>query len=185
MNPPGGVPALKRIGLAFVMAAALGLPSSAVAAPGDLDPSFGSGGLTSLPSGDRYQAEDTPLRQAGGRIVIAGLLRNASDRLFLEGIRDDGTIDSTFGTSGEVHTNTIAAARRAATGLLPDGRIVVAGASSRVDRINVERFQASGQVDTTMGGSGRLTADLGGTQVMPTAVAGQSDGKTLVAVIAD
>ena len=114
-------------GLAAVLAIAVPL---AIAAPGDPDAGFGTNGFVKLPAGDRYQAVDAPLVQSSGRIIFAGLLKNASDRVFLEAVNPNGTIDTTFGIAGEVHTNSIAAQRQAATALAPDGKILVAGASS-------------------------------------------------------
>ena len=75
------------VGCASLLAIAVPL---AAAEPGDLDPGFGTDGLVALPSGDRYDAVDAPLVQTGGRVVFAGLLRNASDRVFLEGVTAAG-----------------------------------------------------------------------------------------------
>ena len=81
-----------------------------------MDQSFGQGGLTTLPGADRFEAQDAPLVGAGGRITVAGLLRNASDRVFLARLESNGSVDASFG-GGDLHTNVIAAGRRAATAL--------------------------------------------------------------------
>ena len=164
------------------MLAVLVIVPLALANAGELDASFGDGGLVELPAGDRYAAVDAPLVQPSGRIVAAGLLKNASDRVFLYAVTPDGVVDPTFGTGGEIHTNSVAPGRMAATALAPGGDILVAGGSNSNGRITVERFKADGARDTTWGSSGRVTANLGGSYARPTAIAvGQEDGAVFVA----
>jgi uncharacterized delta-60 repeat protein len=170
--------------LSSLLAAAALIAPTGHADPGFLDPSFGQNGIVTLPGGDRYDAQDSPLTQQSGRIVVAGLLRNSSDRVFLEGLTKNGAVDSAFGSGGEVHSGVVAPARRAATGLLPDGRIVIAGGSERDGRVTVERYTANGATDSTLGSNGRLTADLGGTFAKANAVVGLANGNTLVAAAA-
>ena len=175
---------LRAVAALVVLLAALVLAAPAPAAPGDLDPAFGSGGVTSLPGADRYEAQDAPLVASTGRITVAGLLRNASDRVFLTRLEAGGTIDASFG-GGDLHTNVIAAGRRAATAITADGRVLAAGAGESAGRVVVERYTASGASDSTFGNKGRIQLDLGGTYARPSAAWALPDGKTLVAVITD
>src|SRR5215208_4890377 len=179
-----GPASLRALAMLVVLLAALTLAAPAAAAPGDLDPGFGAGGVTSLPGAERYEAQDEPLVSSNGRITVAGLLRNASDRVFLTRLEAGGTIDASFG-GGDLHTTVIAAGRRAATAMTGDGRTLVAGAGEKAGRIVLERYTASGAADTTFGNKGRIQLDLGGTYARPSATWVLPDGKTLLAVITD
>jgi len=142
----------------------------ATADPGDLDSGFGTDGFVTLPSGERYSAVDAPMVQPSGRIVFAGLLKNASDRVFLSAATQTGATDTTFGSGGEVHTNTVAPGRKAATAMAADGKILVAGGSDSNGQLTVERFTADGAKDMSWGSSGRVTVNLGGKYARPTGI---------------
>ena len=148
------------VGCASLLAVAVTVPLAA-AEVGDLDPGFGADGLVALPSGDRYDAMDAPLVQTSGRVVFAGLLRNASGRVFLEGVTAAGTSDPTFGVGGELHTNSLAPHRTAATALAPDGKVVVAAGGHPDGRITVERFTPDGARDSSWGSSGKVSVNVG------------------------
>ena len=162
------------------MAALAAAVPLAIADPGDPDDGFGTAGFVKLPAGDRYQAVDAPMVQANGRIVFAGLLKNASDRVFLHAVTQTGADDTTFGTAGEVHTNSVAPQRKAATALAPDGKILVAGGSNSNGKMTIERFTANGARDTTWGTSGKVTIDLGGKYARPTGIAPAGAGAVYV-----
>src|SRR5918998_5435019 len=99
-----------RLGRAIVaaIAAVLFTCAQAQAGPADLDPSFGTGGLVIVPGTDRFDPEAAPLLR-DGKVTLAGLLRNSSDRVFLARFGATGATDGAFGSAGEVHTNVIAA----------------------------------------------------------------------------
>jgi uncharacterized delta-60 repeat protein len=122
------------------------------AAPGDLDPTFGIGGVVATDFGAGQVAI-----QRDGKIVAAGggLARYNAD----------GTLDPTFGTGGEVTTDfgaTDVAVQR-------DGKIVVAGSG-------LARYTPDGTPDPTFGTGGEVATDF-----WAAAVAIQLDGKTVVA----
>ena len=83
-------------------------PDSARAAPGDLDPTFGSGGkvTTSFKGNDDAQ---TLTIQPDGKIIVAGFAGVGSDFASLDfalaRYRPDGTLDGTFGLGGKVTTD--------------------------------------------------------------------------------
>ena len=56
------------LGVALVLGAA----TTALAAAGDLDPSFGTGGVQTLPFADSYAYADDVARQADRKIVVLG-----------------------------------------------------------------------------------------------------------------
>ena len=169
-----------RTALAVLVAALAAAVPLAIADPGDPDDGFGTAGFVKLPAGDRYQAVDAPMVQANGRIVFAGLLKNASDRVFLHAVTQTGADDTTFGVAGEVHTNSVAPQRKAATALAPDGKILVAGGSNSNGKMTIERFTANGARDMTWGTSGKVTIDLGGKYARPTGIAPAGAGAVTV-----
>jgi hypothetical protein len=88
----------------FVTSCFLLLPALASAGTGDLDPTFGSGGIARL-----SYAEGRPVDVKGsvklfdGRIVVVGDIASPDDGLqhvFFARLNNDGTLDTTFGTAG-------------------------------------------------------------------------------------
>ena len=100
------------------------------AAPGDLDPTFGTGGIvTTTILGASARAYDAVL-QPDGKIVACGL---TPDGFALARFNPDGTLDSTFGAEGQVRTAIYLPYPWAfATGIVqwPDGRLYVWGPSA-------------------------------------------------------
>src|SRR4029450_652062 len=93
--------------ITLVLAFTVGLVSSAQAAPGDLDPSFGSGGLVTTDFGGRSDFGLGVAIQPDGKIVTAG--NSSAPGVFsvafaLSRHNADGTLDPTFGTGGTVLT---------------------------------------------------------------------------------
>jgi uncharacterized delta-60 repeat protein len=102
-------------------------------------------------------------------------------------------IDPTFDADGKVITNFPGRTSRAsATAIQSDGKIIVAGhafsavGSGFVSDFAVARYNADGSLDTSFNGSGMVTAQFPGAQVVDAQgrveeVAIQSDGKIVVA----
>ena len=150
--------------------------------PGELDKSFADDGIFRLAAGDRYEAVGSPLVQPSGRIVFAGLLKNSSDRVFLGATTTAGAIDTGFGDAGEVHTNSVAPQRMAATAMTTDGRIFVAGGSNSDGKFTVERFTVDGVKDGTWSSSGLVKADLDTAYARPTAIIAKGTASAFVAL---
>jgi uncharacterized delta-60 repeat protein len=181
---------ISRLGRTLVVAifaTSLISTSSAVAGPADLDPSFGTGGLVIVPGTDRFDPEAAPLLRTDGKVTLAGLLRNSSDRVFLARFNPAGALDSAFGAAGEVHTNIIAAPdRRAATAQTADGKLLVAGGADNKATVTIQRYTATGAVDTAFGSNGKATATLtSGSYLKVTSIVALADGKTLVSAHTD
>ena len=118
------------------------------------------------------------LRQ-GGVGILVGLL------LLPVGVmaQEAGDLDTSFGVGGKVITDFSGSNDEAtAVALQPDGKIVVVGGSS-ISEIGglfaLARYLPNGTLDTTFGGDGRVTTDVGGG--IAHAVALQPDGKIVVA----
>jgi len=170
---------------------ALGFVSPAQAAPGDLDPSFGTGGkvitdftdMLFRPSSD--QAQELAL-QADGKIVLAGSSYNGAGGDFaLARYNPDGSLDTTFGTNGTVTTDFGADYEESATtfALQADGKIVVAGSSynGTGDDFALARYNPDGSLDPTFGTDGIVTTDFSGDSDSANDLALQADGKIVVA----
>src|SRR5438105_10795250 len=96
----GGLPA--RVGVA---ALSLALALSAYAAPGDLDPTFGSSGKVSTAISSGRDDANAMVLQPDGKIVACGLTQNGANYLFgLVRYNSNSTLDASFGSGGIVTT---------------------------------------------------------------------------------
>jgi uncharacterized delta-60 repeat protein len=161
------------------------LASPARAAPGDLDPSFGVGGLVRT---DVTPGNDSAIGmaiQGDGKIVVVGKAGSLNSKFVVARYNPtDGSLDGTFGTGGVVVTN-ISPFMDVATSVAiqGDGHIVVAGGVGGPDaRFGVARYDANGALDTTFGGGdGILTINVSKKFDRATGVGIQSDGRIIVA----
>ena len=173
----------RRASRAFVTLVLLAaLTSSAQAAPGDLDPSFGTGGLVTTDFGGRGDFGLAVALQADGKIVAAGNSSTVggpfSVNFALARYNTDGSLDPTFGNGGTILTSfggTVSAA--ADVVVQPDGKIVAVGIAG--SDFGVARYTANGTLDPTFGSGGLVTTDFGGFD-QANGVALQADGKIVV-----
>jgi uncharacterized delta-60 repeat protein len=172
------------VAVALTGALALCVAVSEVSAnPGDLDPTFGTGGkVTTAIGGDKDFAWAVAI-QADGRIVAAGETWNGADLDFgLVRYNEDGTLDGTFGTGGKVTTD-VGGGYATAVAIQADGRIVAAGLiDNGVDwDFGLVRYNTDGTLDGTFGTGGKVTTDIGGSYEYAWAVAIQADGRIVAA----
>jgi uncharacterized delta-60 repeat protein len=94
-----------------------------------------------------------------------------------------GDLDTTFSTDGKVVTDVPGTGGGNAVVIQADGKIVVAGsANGDANRdFAVVRYNRNGSLDTTFGGDGIVTTDLGGQIDSARAIAIQADGRIVVA----
>jgi uncharacterized delta-60 repeat protein len=165
----------------LVIGAITALSGAAQAAPGDLDPSFGTGGLATADFGGRGDFGLGVAIQADGKIVTVG---NSSMRgvfqvsFAVSRHNPNGTLDATFGSGGTVLTSfggPLAAAFDAA--IQPDGKIVVVGDAGGA--FGVARYNPNGSLDATFGSGGLVTTSFDGSG-QGEGVAVQPDGKIVV-----
>jgi len=157
------------------------------ATPGDLDPSFGTGGKVTTPIGSFTTDFATALAlQADGKLVAAGYtIHGGSDYDFAVTRYDiDGTLDGTFGTGGKVTTpigSGIDDAR--AVAIQADGKIVAAGytAGSDPGDFALVRYDTDGTLDGTFGTGGKVTTSIGSGADVVQALVVQTDGKLVAA----
>src|SRR5438093_1317674 len=115
---------------AVLFGAAMLLPCGATAAPGDLDPTFGTGGIVRTDLTGRYDAGTALALQRDGRLVAVGRADTSTPDFGVVRYRPDGTLDPSFGNRGLVTTDFSAGFDHADAVLVqppPHQRIVVAG----------------------------------------------------------
>jgi uncharacterized delta-60 repeat protein len=136
---------------------------------GTPDATFGNGGQVST---DFLGLEDDAfsiLIQPDGKIVAVGSANDPATFYDFAAVRylSNGTLDTTFGVAGKVHTDfgdqNFDRARSAA--LQPDGRIVAAGfaisQNGGVQNFAVARYTSNGVLDTSFGTGGITQIDFG------------------------
>lgn len=154
---------------------------------GTLDATFGNGGEVSTDFNGFDDNASAVLLQPDGKIVAAGDARNLANFYDFAVARylANGTLDSTFGAGGKVHTDFGAAdfdqARSAV--LQPDGKIVAAGTTvsnqGATQNFAIIRYTANGALDPTFGSSGFATIDFGSFFQSAYSVLLQSDGRII------
>ena len=166
-------------------------------ADGSLDSGFGSGGkvTTAFFAGAFDEARAIAL-QPDGKIILAGRAQVSFDSFAydfaLARYNTDGSLDPTFGSDGKVTTDILSASADEANALMlqPDGKILAAGSarsssSSVIPDFALVRYNDRGRLDSGFGSAGRVTTDFFGSFDQATAIALQSDGKIVLAGVAN
>ncbi|MEU6162649.1 calcium-binding protein [Streptomyces tanashiensis] len=181
-RPGGRAGAPVALGLALVLA----LPGTALAAPGDLDPAFGTGGRVTTPITGYAEGHDIA-RQADGKLVVVGtseagfaLARYTTGGGLDPAFSGDGTTTSDFG--GGAHSANAVAIQPS------DGKIVVAGTTEVLAEegggccfFSVARYNTDGSLDTGFGNGGLVRVDEFGGSAGGADVAVQPDGRIVAA----
>jgi uncharacterized delta-60 repeat protein len=163
--------ALRLVLPALISAGLLLFASSAVAlAPGDPDPTFGSGGVAYYPLGsssDRSQINSVAL-QPDGKIVLAGQVSdvvNSVNETLVMRLNPDGSPDASFGVGGKIlkqyGSGTSASSSANSVAVQPDGKIVVgleAYSGSAFNGLVALRLEPNGEPDPSFGDGGKVFA---------------------------
>jgi uncharacterized delta-60 repeat protein len=152
-----------------------------ISTTGDLDTSFGAGGIvtTSLSSGN--DVARAVAVQADGKIVVGG---DADANFAAVRYNSTGTLDTEFGTNGHVIPTIGQHDLANAVLIQPDGKIVLAGHSDTgsTDDFAVARYTISGTLDTSFSFDGKVTTNFTvGSNDFALAAAQQIDGKIVLA----
>ena len=188
-----------RLRVVVALAALWGMVAfapAAIAAPGGLDGTFGSGGVVTTAVATAMAPTDAAVQPDGKILVLVGISDPNGIATTAYGVlryRGDGTLDPTFGTAGVVKvafTNFINTPH--ALVLQPDGKIVVAGetsASGTLSEFFLVRLTSTGALDGTFGSGGKVTTNFvgqqaGGVSNPATVVLLQPDGKIVAGGVA-
>jgi uncharacterized delta-60 repeat protein len=165
------------------------LSASISAAPGDLDPTFGNGGIviTRDSSQHSFDYASGMAIQSDGKIVVVGEGSAGSGNWDFAAVRyhTDGSLDTSFGSSGIVITPlTFAYDGARSVAIQASGKIVVAGcvfAGPGSSSFGVVRYSPNGTLDASFNGTGKVITSVDNLRGCATSVAIQSDSKIVVA----
>jgi uncharacterized delta-60 repeat protein len=161
---------LRGLAFALPLIAALLAPAFTQAKPGDLDRSFGNGGLVGTRFG-RSDGHQSVAIDSRGRIVAVGVSFNGSSQDFaLVRYKRNGSLDPSFGSGGKVTTDLGGDDVAASVAIDSQGRIVVAGyrcnyfneSSCDLARSALARYEPNGTLDPSFGAGGEVTTYIGG-----------------------
>ena len=128
---------------------------------GVLDSTFGTNGLATGTTGSVAAMAE----QSDGKIVIAGTYaagNTLNEGIQLERFNSNGTVDTTFGTNGIVHTLISNGVIATGVAIQSDGKIVISGgvftgtAQAYSSAGLIARYTSSGVLDTTFGSGGEF-----------------------------
>jgi uncharacterized delta-60 repeat protein len=159
--------------VAIVVALAALLATAALALPGDLDGSFGTGGTVTTDFGAPAAAHAvTPALE--GKIVVVG---GAGGDFALARYLPVGTPDSTLDADGKLTMDFGGQDEANGVVVQPNGKIVAVGGSD--GDFALARYRGGGKFDPSFGTQGKVTTDFGGADVA-TAVLRLPDGRFVV-----
>ncbi len=199
MRTRRGAVTLHRMSLPRFLPVALGAlalgaaPTSALAAEGELDPTFGTDGIAAIAPTADWSTGNGVLALPGGKVVAVGTSENESRRLTtLARLNADGTPDAAFGDRGIVLDKVAGGSTGEAVARDAAGGLIVVGAApghpeTTMPRWFMARYRADGDLDTDFADAGhRLDsfgpyADSSGISAGARAVAIAPDGKIVVA----
>ncbi len=186
------------IALSLALLSLIGFAGSTTAAPGDLDPTFGTGGVVtthvvpaSLSCSCHNRARALAI-QADGKIVAVGMTTNVSETGIFHGdfavvrYNQDGSLDQSFGSGGIVITDVGDLTEDAGTAaaIQSDGKILVAGNTGLSNGASVFaliRYNLDGSLDTNFGTDGKVIETFGSFSSRLNALVIQTDGKFVIA----
>jgi uncharacterized delta-60 repeat protein len=159
------------------------------AADGDLDPTFGTGGMVTTDISRSTDIANAVAVQTDGKLVVVGETYKNNDfsteDFVVTRYNTDGTLDNTFGVRGRVRTDFPGlAAVPSSVVIQPDGKIVVAGGAfplfTFLGNFELVRYNSNGSLDTSFGNGGIVTTTFPeGSYAFDVAL--QADGKIVAA----
>jgi uncharacterized delta-60 repeat protein len=150
----------------------------AIAAPGDLDPTYGTAGLAPLRIGKSQDVLYAVAVQADGKVVSVGLAENNHPYMAVMRHLPDGTLDAAFGNGGRALPGYPDAPGEAlGVEIQADGKIVIAGVCNPPSpSVCLKRLLPDGSLDA---GFSPPMFPSGSSAVA--AMAAQADGKLVLA----
>ena len=142
---------------------------------GSLDPTFGNGGKVITHFFHSNDGIFGLAIQADEKIIAAGYtLVNFSYDFALARYNSDGSLDSSFGENGKIHTDFGGEDLANTVKILPDNKILVAGTAA--NGAALVRYNTNGSLDLSFGVGGRAFPAVG---LVITSIVLQPDGKIL------
>ena len=154
---------------------------------GTLDTSFGSGGKVTTDSLGMTNESLGMVMQSDGKMVLAGHSRNSSSgvNVFLVArYNTDGSLDTTFGGSGQVTTSFFNNDTAFDAVVQSDGKIAVAGVAvgpTTGGDFALARYNSDGSLDSSFGSGGKVTTDFFGGYDEALSLRLQSNGNLVAA----
>ena len=158
-------------------------------ADGQLDPTFGTGGVLTVDVDGGHESPRQALLQPDGKIVISGYTRDTATppvvHPALVRIMPNGTLDPTFGKGGIGGETILAPVGEAYdVGMQGDGFITVGyGHSAETEKVDLlaARFTSAGALDKTFGTDGLVRIDIAGEDDRGRDLVVLPDGRILIA----
>jgi uncharacterized delta-60 repeat protein len=151
---------------------------------GTLDTTFGSSGIVIQPIGSSGDNGYSLAIQPDGKILLGGSCRKRfNDYSCIARFNSDGTLDTTFGSSGIVIQPIVSANDHGNSfAIQPDGKILLSGfcRNGSNEDFCIERFNSDGTLDTTFGSRGKVIQSIGSSDDKGKYLAIQPDGKILL-----
>ena len=135
---------------------------------------FGNGGHVIVDLGSEDVGYSVVI-EPDGKIVVAG---TSGFHFALTRYNIDGSLDTSFGSDGQVITDLGGLASGHSLAIQPDGKIIVTGMNNF--NFALTRYNSDGSLDPSFGSEGKVITDLGGNEGSDS-VALQPDGKIVVA----
>jgi len=161
----------------------------AQATDGDLDPTFGTGGMVTTDLNHSTDIANAVAVQTDGKLIVVGQTYKNNDfsgeDFVVTRYNTDGILDTTFGSGGRVRTDFPGlAAVPSAVVIQADGKIVVAGGAfplfTFAGNFQVVRYNSNGSLDRSFGNGGIVTTTFPeGSYAFDVAL--QPDGKIIAA----
>ena len=153
---------------------------------GNLDTSFGNGGKVFTYFGSNRVASLGGAVQPDGKIIVAGEVNiNSGWDFALARYNTNGSLDTSFGTSGKVTTDILLNDAAYAVVVQPDGKIVVGGYAGSSPDVHADfglaRYNSNGSLDTSYGTGGKVITDFVGNSDFIQSMQLQPDGKIVAA----
>lgn len=153
---------------------------------GNLETTFGQGGLLTLPLRSRDDRAFSVTTLADGKALVAGSSESNPKGLDFAVVRltEDGSLDGSFGSGGKTIVSFSPDDDQAnALALQSDRKIILAGHASIDGRslFALLRLEPNGGLDPSFGDAGKVTTPVGNSDAYVTSVAIQSNNSIVVA----
>ncbi|MGF1986717.1 MAG: DUF4347 domain-containing protein [Nostoc sp. ZfuVER08] len=152
---------------------------------GTLDTTFNTTGIVTTDFNGSNEAGNSVAIQSDGKILVAGYSNNGTNNDFaIVRYNSDGTLDTTFNTTGKVTTDFNGKDEGGySITIQDDGKILVVGASNNGtdNDFAIARYNNDGSLDTTFNSTGKVTTDFNASNETANSITVQDNGKILVA----